>query len=218
MFKHIIIQAIYQIFVMVMVIFLGHKILPEEWDKEGHGAYATFNPSTGEYEGVEGYNKEPREWYFGLYTVRSGLFMYDEYENPLHTNSRHFAYCFNIFVMMQVFNFINARKIDDSVNTFKGILRSPIFVSIVAIIFVLQFMILTFGSFAFKVTLFVPIVLILLLGVRANWMVNIDCYWSFWNGGQLCDQVCASLDSLPCKVRCLTASAKGELIRVERSP
>ena len=155
MLKHIIIQAVYQIFVMVIIIFLGHKFLPEEWDKEGHGAYSSMNPVTGEYEGADGYNKESREWLFGIYKVRSGLLMYDEYENPLHTNSRHFAYCFNIFVMMQVFNFINARKIDDSVNTFAGILKSPIFVTIVAIIFVLQFLILTFGVFAFKVTLFV---------------------------------------------------------------
>ena len=142
---------------MNIVTFFGHRFLPEEWDKENHGAYSTFNPVTGKYEGVDGYNKEPREWLFGLYTVRSGLYAYDEYDEPLETNSRHFAYCFNIFVMMQVFNFINSRKIDDSINTFKGIFNSPIFVTIVTIIFVLQFLILTFGSLAFKVTLFVKI-------------------------------------------------------------
>ena len=57
--------------------------------------------------------------------------------------------------MMQIFNFVNARKIDDSLNTFSNITHSPIFVAVVFIIIVLQFIIVTVGSVAFKVTIFV---------------------------------------------------------------
>lgn len=38
----------------------------------------------------------------------------DEYSNKVFLDvgpSRHFTYIFNIFVMMQIFNFLNARKI-----------------------------------------------------------------------------------------------------------
>lgn len=37
-----------------------------------------------------------------------------------YTPSRHFTFIFNTFVMMQVFNFINARKLNDEFNTFSS--------------------------------------------------------------------------------------------------
>ena len=55
-------------------------------------------------------------------TVRSGrLFAINgdkEYETVLEEfkiYSRHFTFLFNVFVMMQVFNFINARKLHEEV-------------------------------------------------------------------------------------------------------
>ena len=35
-------------------------------------------------------------------------------------NSKHFTFIFNTFVMMQIFNFLNARKLKDEWNTFGG--------------------------------------------------------------------------------------------------
>lgn len=35
--------------------------------------------------------------------------------------SRHFTFIFNTFVMMQIFNFLNARKIHDEVNIFHNV-------------------------------------------------------------------------------------------------
>jgi magnesium-transporting ATPase (P-type) len=72
---------------------------------------------------------------------------YDAYE--LDTPSRHGTYCFNVFVMMQIFNFINARKLYDQINVFEGILKSSLFMIIVFIIFVLQIVIIHAGGFAF---------------------------------------------------------------------
>ena len=159
MAKHIIVQSIYQLTIMIVAIFLGHYFLPEEFDRDTHGAYAEKVVVAGQTTWVskEGYNKEPRALFLGIYTIRSGLNMYDEYDDPLAVDSRHFTYCFNLFVIMQIFNFINARKIDDSLNTLSNISHSPIFIGVVILIFVLQFLIVSFGSVAFKVTIFVKI-------------------------------------------------------------
>lgn len=45
--------------------------------------------------------------------------------------SRHFTYVFNVFVMLQVFNFMNARKIEDEKNVFSGLERNWMFLAIV---------------------------------------------------------------------------------------
>ncbi len=58
---------------------------------------------------------------------------------PLHSPpSEHYTIIFNVFVMMQLFNEINARKIHGERNVFEGIYRNPIFCSVVLGTFVLQ--------------------------------------------------------------------------------
>ena len=50
--------------------------------------------------------------------------------------SIHYTYCFNIFVWLQIFNFINCRIIDNTLNVFRGILSSHYFLWIIpAILF-----------------------------------------------------------------------------------
>lgn len=135
MIKHIICQAIYQLIVMTIIVFFGFRFLPEEFDTDTHG------------------NSD--RTFLGFTTVRSGLELQKEYGESQDEQlklSRHFTYAFNIFVMMQIFNFINARKIDDTFNTFSGIFNSAFFLPIVVIILILQFLIVTFGSVAFQVT------------------------------------------------------------------
>lgn len=51
--------------------------------------------------------------------------------------SRHFTMIFNTFVMMQIFNFLNARKIMDEVNVFSGIFTNSMFLSMIFMIFFL---------------------------------------------------------------------------------
>lgn len=48
--------------------------------------------------------------------------------------SRHFTFLFNAFLWMTIFNFINARKLKDEYNVFKGITKNMLFVVIVIII------------------------------------------------------------------------------------
>jgi Ca2+ transporting ATPase len=75
-----------------------------------------------------------------------------------HVYSRHFTIVFNTFVMMQMFNFLNSRKLNDEVvfkviqlNIFAGITNNWLFLAIVAAIISLQILLITFGSIAFGV-------------------------------------------------------------------
>lgn len=51
---------------------------------------------------------------------------------PLHAPpSEHYTIVFNAFVLMQIFNELNARKIHGERNVFEGVFSNPIFCSIV---------------------------------------------------------------------------------------
>jgi len=66
--------------------------------------------------------------------------------------SQHFTIIFNTFVMMQIFNEINARKIHGERDVFSGIFTNPVFCSILIGTFVAQIFIVQFGGFAFTTT------------------------------------------------------------------
>ncbi|XP_030634670.1 plasma membrane calcium-transporting ATPase 4 [Chanos chanos] len=72
---------------------------------------------------------------------------------PLHAPpSEHYTIVFNVFVMMQLFNEINARKIHGERNVFEGIYRNPIFCSVVLGTFILQVIIVQLGGKPFSCT------------------------------------------------------------------
>ncbi|XP_060925787.1 plasma membrane calcium-transporting ATPase 2 isoform X7 [Limanda limanda] len=77
---------------------------------------------------------------FTLLFVGEKIFDIDSGRNaPLHSPpSEHYTIIFNTFVMMQLFNEINARKIHGERNVFDGIFRNPIFCTIVFGTFVMQ--------------------------------------------------------------------------------
>ncbi|KAJ8387029.1 hypothetical protein AAFF_G00162060 [Aldrovandia affinis] len=64
--------------------------------------------------------------------------------------SEHYTIVFNTFVMMQLFNEINARKIHGERNVFDGIFNNLIFCSIVFGTFVIQVVIVQFGGKPFS--------------------------------------------------------------------
>ncbi len=86
------------------------------------------------------------DWFeFTLYThviFCSGemIFDIDSGRNaPLHSPpSEHYTIIFNTFVLMQLFNEINARKIHGERNVFDGIFSNPIFCLIVLGTFAIQ--------------------------------------------------------------------------------
>lgn len=64
--------------------------------------------------------------------------------------SQHFTIIFNTFVLMTLFNEINARKIHGERNVFSGILTNPVFYVIWIGTFASQVLIVEFGSVAFS--------------------------------------------------------------------
>ncbi|KAI7861506.1 PMCA-type calcium-translocating P-type ATPase [Spinellus fusiger] len=70
---------------------------------------------------------------------------------------------FNIFVFLQVFNEINCRRIDNTLNVFKDIFNNWIFLAIQVVVVLGQFFIVTFGGIAFKT---VPLTLL-------QWLITV---------------------------------------------
>uniref|UniRef100_A0A4W6E641 Calcium-transporting ATPase n=1 Tax=Lates calcarifer TaxID=8187 RepID=A0A4W6E641_LATCA len=77
---------------------------------------------------------------FTLLFIGERMFNIDSGRNaPLHSPpSEHYTIIFNTFVLMQLFNEINARKIHGERNVFDGIFANPIFCSIVLGTFAVQ--------------------------------------------------------------------------------
>ncbi|XP_045561325.1 plasma membrane calcium-transporting ATPase 2 isoform X1 [Salmo salar] len=91
---------------------------------------------------------------FSLLFVGEQIFDIDSGRHaPLHSPpSEHYTIIFNTFVLMQLFNEINARKIHGERNVFDGIFRNPIFCSIVFGTFAIQIVIVQFGGKPFSCT------------------------------------------------------------------
>jgi magnesium-transporting ATPase (P-type) len=67
----------------------------------------------------------------------------------------HFTYIFNVFVWLQIFNFLNCRRLYDEFNIFKGLTKSKIFLLIWLLIVGLQILIVNFGGKAFNLVFMV---------------------------------------------------------------
>ncbi|XP_039626890.1 plasma membrane calcium-transporting ATPase 2 isoform X4 [Polypterus senegalus] len=89
---------------------------------------------------------------FTLLFAGEKVFNIDSGRNaPLHSPpSEHYTIIFNTFVMMQLFNEINARKIHGERNVFDGIFRNPIFCGIVLGTLGIQIIIVQFGGKPFS--------------------------------------------------------------------
>ncbi|NWH98706.1 AT2B4 ATPase, partial [Tichodroma muraria] len=89
-----------------------------------------------------------------LFSPRPGekFFDIDSGRNaPLHSPpTEHYTIVFNTFVMMQLFNEINARKIHGERNVFEAIYRNPIFCTVVLGTFTAQIIIVEFGGKPFS--------------------------------------------------------------------
>eukprot|EP01094_Clydonella_sp_ATCC50884_P012908 TRINITY_DN23200_c0_g1_i1.p1 TRINITY_DN23200_c0_g1~~TRINITY_DN23200_c0_g1_i1.p1 ORF type:complete len:993 (-),score=402.69 TRINITY_DN23200_c0_g1_i1:268-3246(-) len=64
----------------------------------------------------------------------------------------HYTMIFNAFVFCQIFNEVNARKVNGELNIFEGIWTNYMFIAIIVITVVLQFLIVQFGGIIFKTT------------------------------------------------------------------
>lgn len=77
--------------------------------------------------------------------------LHDKHGNvtPLHTATLR-TMIFNSFVFLQVFNELNCRRIDDSINIFKNLHNNKIFILVQLVVVAGQFVIVQFGGQAFK--------------------------------------------------------------------
>lgn len=132
MWKHILGQAFIQLVVVFLLMFDGENFLIEDGDTSNasvikHGDYVI----SGRFYHVDG-----TEDYKPLY------------ENKDIGPSRHFTYLFNIFVILQLFNEFNARKIKDETNIFIGLKDNPFFIAIWFFTMGLQIIMVEVGSWA----------------------------------------------------------------------
>ncbi|XP_037539142.1 plasma membrane calcium-transporting ATPase 1 isoform X2 [Nematolebias whitei] len=89
---------------------------------------------------------------FSLLFAGEEMFDIDNGRNaPLYAPpSEHYTIVFNTFVLMQIFNEFNARKIHGERNVFDGVFRNPIFCSILLGTFVVQIIIVQLGGKPFS--------------------------------------------------------------------
>ncbi|KAM9005814.1 plasma membrane calcium-transporting ATPase 4 isoform X1 [Sarcophilus harrisii] len=91
---------------------------------------------------------------FTLLFIGEKLFDIDSgRKTPLNAPpTQHYTIIFNTFVLMQLFNEINARKIHGERNVFEGIFRNPIFCSVLTGTFITQILIVECGGTPFSCT------------------------------------------------------------------
>ena len=109
MLKHIIGQSIYQLIIILIIVFLGEYFIPESVDSYDTTKFAS-NPEWKWHNGVVGGTVRSGRPYFA-----NGDPDYETIFQDTGTYSRHFTFVFNTFVLLQVFNFVNCRKLHEQV-------------------------------------------------------------------------------------------------------
>ena len=133
MVKHLLGIAIYEILIVYSIVFAGEYFYPEP-DKKYR------------------YDRQDKPYvYPGRVTDWDGSELWSRYQ-PSEGASRHMTNVFNVFVVMQIFNMINCRVINDEKNIFRGIFNNSTYCIIFVIIFGGQAIITEFGSKALKVS------------------------------------------------------------------
>ena len=84
-----------------------------------------------------------------FYTL-SGHDNYITHYNKYKVHSRHFTFIFTTFVLMQLFNFFNCRRIRDEPNIMSNPCSNILYWIIVVFIFVAQWLITTYLNVFFK--------------------------------------------------------------------
>ena len=143
MIRFIVCHSIYQLFALLLLTCFGDQFIPE---------WADLDPTTTDF--FNGTQVRYSEYKVnGEYRyVRSGrLYLINgdpDYEPFLdHVGaSRHMTVVFDTFVFMQIFNFVNARKLENELNIFEGLHRSPLFIITLLFIVGCQIILGRFGG------------------------------------------------------------------------
>ena len=167
MWKHIVIQSLIQI-VILLILYLIAPDFVKEQDLERLAENTIIKYCYGEMPGNGDvthiiYGTESK-WstdkkllntitkdYCGKYRSRQSLNVaFKEYSNA-NGGSVHMTLIFNVFVIYTLFNQVNCRMIDDSLNIFKRVGRSFLFIIITLVELALQVLIVCVGKSVFHV-------------------------------------------------------------------
>ncbi len=130
MVKHILGMSIYQSILVFALIFVGEYFIPDEVVTSSDGICYPINDD----------NPDSLLIHSGRLYDWDGEELYKQWEADCGS-SRHFTIVFNVFVWLQIFNMLNARKINDELNIFVGIFENSMFLIVWFIIFVGQIVI-----------------------------------------------------------------------------
>jgi Ca2+ transporting ATPase len=175
MVKHILGQAFFQAIILFVFVFGGRYFLPDECDPyTGYLSLthpiAEIRDNAPDFDSngltpVDGWEKGitymevyditakeakkrmdncPKYVLDGSVQSIGGDDMYRHYETS--SPSRHLSFVFNLFVFLQIFNMLGARKINDEKNIFEGIFKNPMFLGVWFTIFFGQILIIIFGK------------------------------------------------------------------------
>jgi magnesium-transporting ATPase (P-type) len=165
MWKHIIIQSLIQIIILLILYLIAPTFVKEQdlvrkaenvlikycYGKlpgDGEPDYIIYGTESSWYDDSK---LRADKSYCGGYASRQSLSVaYKEYSNN-NGGSVHMTLIFNVFVIYTLFNQINCRMIDDSFNIFKRIGRSLLFPLITLAEMALQVLIVCFGKSIFHV-------------------------------------------------------------------
>ena len=157
MVKHILGQAVFQSIVLFVFVFAGHMFIPEWQNGAGEGPL-NLSSTNGNlyYDLIANHPTEELRTWTGEFVMNGmakgfqGEQIYKYYQDAGYP-SRHLTVVFNLFVLMQIWNMLCARKINDEFNFLEGVFTNAMFVGVWIIILVGQFLITQFGGKAMKV-------------------------------------------------------------------
>ena len=166
MYKHIILQSLILFALMVILYICAPKFIPEEnYVRISENLIIKYCygkiPGAGMDERLI-ISGSKRDWsadinlrehinkdYCGSYSSRQTLNVaFKEYLN-INCSTTHMTIIFNVFVFYNLFNQINCRVLDDSLNIFKCIDKSYLFLIIESFEIIIQVIIISFGNTVF---------------------------------------------------------------------
>ena len=166
MWKHIIIQSVAQIILLILLYLYAPEFIKEDnlvRESENKIIQYCFSAypgkdtkyiiygTEGEWESADGKLYGNRKDYCGKYANRQSLHLaFTEYIN-LNASTTHMTIIFNVFVFYTLFNQINCRVIDDSFNIFVRITRSYLFPLVCFSEMILQLVIIFVGKSPFHI-------------------------------------------------------------------
>ena len=172
MWKHILMQSLFLFIICLLIYLYGYRFIPENEKyrrNEIDTIYACYgyypghelnSPLEEDYKILSGKEVDWPESYKLLQTAtieKCGDYMkhknlikaFSYYKNEFG-NSSHMTLVFNLFVYWSLLNQINSRVIDENFNIFYKIQSNMFFLVILTVECVLQALLVSYGSFAFK--------------------------------------------------------------------